>query len=119
LVKRRSGELVGFLCAAMLPGTSLFRTYAIDARGYSVVVACVTFALVCSERLPSPGWAVLFALGLLLAESFRYYAIFSMIPFGISEAALLYSTRRFAGRFGAHWRWQACQFWFSGANFLA
>jgi 4-amino-4-deoxy-L-arabinose transferase-like glycosyltransferase len=97
-VKKRSGEFIAFLCATLLLSTSLFHIYGIDARGYSLVIAWITFALVCYQRLPSPRWAALFGLSLFLAESLHYYAIFSMVPFGIAEAVLFLRTRRF--------RWQ-------------
>lgn len=93
--RRRWGAVTGFLCATLLLCTSLFHTYAIDARGYSMVVACVALAMVFYDNVGVRLWPAWFALSLLLAESFHYYAIFSMIPFGIAEFVVLCKTRRF------------------------
>jgi len=94
-VKKRSGEVAACLCAMLLLTTSLFHTYLIEARAYGMVMACIAFALVCYQRLPSLRWAALLGISLLLAESFHYYAVFAMIPFGLAEAVLLLRTRRF------------------------
>ncbi|HKI12202.1 MAG TPA: glycosyltransferase family 39 protein [Candidatus Acidoferrum sp.] len=93
--KKRSGEVVAFLCVLLLLTTSLFHTYLIEARPYGMLMACIAFALVCYQRLPSLRWAALLGISLLLAESFHYYAVFAMIPFGLAEAVLLLTTRRF------------------------
>jgi hypothetical protein len=94
-VKKRSGELIAFLSALLLLSTSLFHTYSIEARPYSMVIACIAFALVCYQRLPSPFWSAMFCISLVLAESLHYYAIFTMIPFGLAEAVLFFKTSRF------------------------
>lgn len=94
-VRRRSGEVIACLCALLLLCTSLFHTYLIDARPYSMVIACIAFAMVCYQRLPSRGWTVLFGLSLVLAESLHYYAVFTMIPFWFAEAMEFLKTRRF------------------------
>jgi hypothetical protein len=94
-VKRRSGEIVAFLCAVFLLMTSVFQFYAVEARPYSMVVACIAFALVCYQRVPSPLWTVLLAMSLALAESLHYLAVLAMVPFGLTEAALFLKTRRF------------------------
>ncbi len=94
-VKKRSGEAIAFLCALLLLTTSLFQTYSIEARAYGMVMACIAFALVCYQRLPSLRWAALLGISLFLAESLHYYAVFAMIPFGLAEAVLLLRTRRF------------------------
>lgn len=94
-VKKRSGEAIAFLCALLLLSTSLFHTYLFEARAYSMVLACIAFALVCYQRLPSLRWAALLALSLLLAESLHYYAVFAMVPFGVAEAVFLLKARRF------------------------
>ena len=93
--RRRWGAVTGFLCATFLLCTSLFHTYAIDARGYSMVVACIALAMVFYDNVSVRLWPLWFALSLFLAESFHYYAVFSMIPFGIAEIVVLCKTRRF------------------------
>jgi hypothetical protein len=94
-VRRRSGELVAFVCALLLLSTNLFHTYLIEARPYAEMVACIAFALVCYQRLPSRIWAVLFLVSLVLAESLHYYAVFAMIPFWVAEGVFFLRTRRF------------------------
>jgi hypothetical protein len=93
--KRQAGELIAFLCVLLLLSTGLFRTYLIEARAYSMMAACIAFALVCYQRLPSRFWAVMLGLALVLAESFHYYAIVAMIPFGLAETVFLVRSRRF------------------------
>ena len=79
-VKKRSGELIACMCTLLFFSTSLFQTYLTEARGYSLMIACIAFALVCYQRLPSMRWAAMLGLSLMLAESFHYYAVFAMIP---------------------------------------
>jgi len=93
-VRKRRGDLIACLCATLLLSTSLFYTYLVEARGYSLMVACIAFALVCYQRLPSLRWAALLGISLLLAESFHYYAVFAMIPFGLAEAIFVLKIRQ-------------------------
>ena len=93
-IKRQAGEIVGFLCAMFLLMTDIFQYYAMEARGYSMVIACVAFAMVCYQRVPSPLWTALLALSFALAESLHYYAIFMMVPFGLAEVIPSFRTRR-------------------------
>jgi hypothetical protein len=94
-VKRGSGEAIAFLCMAFLLMTNVFQGYAVEARAYSMVVACIAFASVCYQRASAPMWALLFAISLVLAESLHYMAVLAMVPFGIAEAVLLLKMRRF------------------------
>jgi hypothetical protein len=94
-VKRRGGEIVAFLCALFLLMTTLFQTYAVEARPYSMVVACIAFALVCYQRLPSLFWTAMLGFSLAAAQALHYYAIFAMVPFAVAESVVLLSTRRF------------------------
>src|SRR5262249_5949195 len=94
-VKRRSGDLVACVCALLLLSTILFQEYLIQARPYALVMACIAFALVCYQRLPSRKWAALFIFSLLLAASLHYYAVFVMIPLWIAEGVSFFETRRF------------------------
>jgi hypothetical protein len=93
--KKRGGELVALLCAAFVLTTSVFQTYAIEARPYSMVVACMAFALVCYQRAPSPIWMVLLAACLALAQSLHYMAVLAMVPFGLAEAVHFWISRKF------------------------
>ena len=94
-VRERGKEMVAVLCAALLLMTNLFQTYSVEARPYSMLVACFAFALVCYQRLPSTVWTLLLAVSLALAQSFHYYAVLAMVPFGLAEAAVFLKTRKF------------------------
>jgi hypothetical protein len=94
-VKKRSGEAIGLICALLLLLTSLFHSHAVDARPYSMMIACIAIALVCYQRVPSPTWTVMLGLSLTLAQSLHYFAVFSMIPFGVAEFVYFLSARRF------------------------
>jgi hypothetical protein len=93
-VKERGKEMVAVLCAALLLLTSVFQTYSVEARPYSIVVACFAFALVCYQRLPSTVWTWLFAATLALGQSFHYYAVLAMVPFGLAEAVVSLKSRK-------------------------
>jgi Dolichyl-phosphate-mannose-protein mannosyltransferase len=93
-VKRRSGEVLGLVCAASLLMTDVFQYYAQEARAYSMLVACIAFALVCYQRVPAVRWTVLLALSLVLAESLHHMAVLAMVPFGLAELAFSLRTRK-------------------------
>ncbi len=90
-IRRRSGATVAFLCALLPMLTPLYKPYAIEARGYSLVVACISIALVCYQRAPRWPWVLLMAICLMAAEAFHYYAFFCFFPFGLAE--LVWSVR--------------------------
>ncbi len=121
-VKKRSGEWIAFLCAFLLLSTILFQRYAVEARPYSMLMACIAFALVCYQRLPSLFWTVMLGISLVLAQALHYYAVFAIVPFGLAEAVVLLRTRQF--RWGV-WLALACGviplvfFWPLLANFKA
>jgi hypothetical protein len=94
-VKKRGGEVAAFLCTLLLLLTSLFHIYAIDARPYSLAIACIAFALVCYQRLPSVFWTAMLGISLALAQSLHYYAVLALAPFGLAEAVLFLRTRQF------------------------
>jgi len=97
-VRKKYSDSIAFLCAVLLLLTTLFHTYATDGRAYGMLIACIAFALVCYQRVPSPFWTVMLAVSLMLAESLHYYAVFSMLPFYVAESVYVIWTRRF--------RWQ-------------
>src|SRR5262249_20635090 len=84
-MKRRYGSEVAFVGALLPLLTVLDSTYAVEARSYALVVAFLSFGLVCYDRVPALGWTVLLAMSLVLAEASHYYAIFAMIPFVAAE----------------------------------
>ena len=93
-VKRRSGAMYALLSTSVLLITVLFDTYAVEARPYSLLVACIAFALVCYQRAPEPLWLVLMGLSLAAAEAFHYYAVFAFVPFGLAEIAFSFRARK-------------------------
>src|SRR5208283_5467430 len=97
-VKKRSGEVIAFLCAFLLLSTILFERYAVEARPYSMLMACIAFALICYQRLPSLFWTAMLGMSLALAQALHYYAVFAFVPFGLAEAVMLLRTRQFRWR---------------------
>jgi hypothetical protein len=93
--KKRNGEALACLCALLVLATNLFHSYLTEARAYSMVIACVTFAMVCYQRAASRTWTILLGLALLVAGSLHYYAIFAMIPFWVAEGVALLTTKKF------------------------
>jgi hypothetical protein len=93
-VRRARGATVAFLCALFCLFTEQFTYYAQEARPYSMLVACIAFALVCYQRADRKFWVVLLGLTLVLAESLHYLAVLAMVPFGLAEAYRTYATRK-------------------------
>lgn len=91
---RRTNAAYALLCSALLLVTILFDIYAVEARPYSLEVACFALALLCYQRAPAPAWMIVMGLALALAENLHYYAIFALVPFGAAEAAMLAKTRQ-------------------------
>jgi 4-amino-4-deoxy-L-arabinose transferase-like glycosyltransferase len=104
-VKKRSGELIAFLCAFLLLATILFQRYAVEARPYSILVACIAFALVCYQRLPSLFWTAMLGIRLALAQALHYYAVFAIVPFAWPKP--LYSSGHGNSGDASGWRWFA------------
>jgi 4-amino-4-deoxy-L-arabinose transferase-like glycosyltransferase len=94
-VRKQSGSAYALACAAIPLTTSLFHFYATEARPYSLVVACVSIALLCYQRAPAPGWMLLFGLIFAVSLTLNYYAVFALVPFALAELALLLSARQF------------------------
>lgn len=83
-LRRRSGRVIALLGAAFLITTAV-SSFAVEARPYSLVLACISFALVCYQRSPSLKWMVLLGASLALAQSLHYLAVLNMVPFGLAE----------------------------------
>jgi 4-amino-4-deoxy-L-arabinose transferase-like glycosyltransferase len=94
LVRKRRGSAIALLCALMLLATPLYDTFAVEARPYSLVFACISFALLCYQRAPAIGWTILLGLSLAFAQSSHYYALFAFLPFLVSEFVLFLATRQ-------------------------
>lgn len=91
--RKRNGELIACASALAFLTTSLFYVYSIEARGYSLMNACIAFAMVCYQRLPSVRWTTLLGLSLFLAGSFHYYGVFAIVPFALAEAVYWLQNR--------------------------
>jgi hypothetical protein len=94
-LRKRTTSANALLCSALLLLTILFDTYAVEARPYSLEVACIALAMLCYQHAPSPRRMILMALALALAENLHYYAIFALVPFAAAEIAYVLKTRRF------------------------
>jgi 4-amino-4-deoxy-L-arabinose transferase-like glycosyltransferase len=92
--RRRSGNVVALLSSMFLLISVVFQLYALEARPYSIVLACITFALVCYQRAQSPIWVVLMALSLAAAQSLHYLAVLTLVPFGLAEIAQSLETKK-------------------------
>ena len=92
--RRRAGSAYALVCAAIPFTTSLFNLYAIEARAYSLLVACIAIALVTYQRPPSLRWMCVMALALAASVSFNYYALLAMVPFGLAELYVLLVRRQ-------------------------
>ncbi len=93
-VRRRSGAINALLWASIPLFSVLLDTYAVEARPYSLVVACISFALVCYQRAPAARWMILMGLSLACAQALHYYAVITFVPFIAAEAVMLLRNRR-------------------------
>lgn len=93
-VRRYAGSMCALLCAMIPLFTPLYRRYAIEARSYGLVVACIAIALVCYQRVPRRMWVIFLGLALAGAEAFHYYGLFSFVPFFIAELAWTIQRKR-------------------------
>ena len=94
-VRRRVGSTYALICSLIPFMTVLFEVYAIEARAYSLVVACIAAALVCYQRASSWRWALPMGMCLALAESLHYYAVFAFVPIGLAEGVRFLRTKGF------------------------
>ena len=99
-VQKRSGARVAFICAVLIFVTPLNNKYSLEARPYSLLVACLALALVCYQRLPAARWTVGLLLSLSLAESLHYYAVLACFPFFFAEIVHVFATSRIR-----YWVW--------------
>src|ERR1700730_2676781 len=94
LIRQQRGNVIALFCASIPFLTVLYGTYAAEARPYSLVLACISFALICYQRAPARHWTVLLGVSLALAESFHYYAVLAFLPFIAGEMALVLFGRK-------------------------
>ncbi len=93
-IRKKSGGTVALACSMIPLFTLLFDPYSVEARPYSLMVACISIALVCYQHAPSARWMILMGASFALAESFHYYSIISFIPFIAAETVFALSARR-------------------------
>jgi 4-amino-4-deoxy-L-arabinose transferase-like glycosyltransferase len=93
-IRKKSGGIVALACAMIPLFTLLFDPYSVEARPYSMMVACISIALVCYQRAPSVRWMILMGASFALAEAFHYYSVFSLIPFIAAEAVFALNARQ-------------------------
>jgi hypothetical protein len=104
-VRRQAGAVYALLCCAITAMSTFYDPYAVEARGYALMSACVAIAFVCYQRVDRTRWVLLMGLSLAAAGAFQYYAVFALFPFAIAEGAFFLQTRR--SRFGV---WAAMAF---------
>jgi Dolichyl-phosphate-mannose-protein mannosyltransferase len=92
-VRTRKGAGLALVGAGIPLVTILFDTLCVEARPYSLLVACIAFAIVCYQRVEARRWVVLLGLSLVLAESIHYLAVFAFLPFFLAEAVRYGMTR--------------------------
>lgn len=97
-VARTAGPIGGGVAMAMACLTPLFSVYAIEARPYSLVMACLSWALVVWQRIDRPWRAPMLALLLGSASALHYYAILGVVPFALAEVSQMWWTRRLRAR---------------------
>jgi len=85
-VKTRKGAAIALVCTAIPLTSILFEVLSVEARPYSLVVACIAFAIVCYQRVPQRRWVILLGLGLFLAQAFHHFAVLAFLPFFLAEA---------------------------------
>ena len=81
-VRRRSARrILGSFARLILLITVALHPYAIEARPYSLLVACIALALLCYQRAPETGWMILMGFSFAAAEALHYYADFRFRSF--------------------------------------
>lgn len=94
LIRRRSGSRTALLCAAIPLVTLSYDWYAVNSRPYTLILACLSLALLCYDRAPEVRWVFLMGLSLAMAEALHYYAVLALPPFLLGEMALSLRIRR-------------------------
>ena len=93
-VRKQSGAVCALLCSALILMSTFYDPYAVEARGYALMSACVAIALVCYQRADALRWVLLMGLSLAAAGAFQFYAVFALFPFAIAKGAFFWQTRR-------------------------
>ncbi len=100
-IRKRSGDLIALLSASALLFTTAYAPFAFEARSYGPMLACISFALVCYDRIESKKWkwSVLFATSPAVACSMHFYASsWHSFLFGLAELTYIAKERKFRPR---------------------
>lgn len=93
-LRTRVGNLRALICTSTLMLTPLLRPYAVEARAYAMVVACIAFGLLCYQRAPRIPWMIAMGAAFMAAQSMHYLAFFGFIPFALAELAVSLGRRK-------------------------
>jgi hypothetical protein len=94
-LRKRHDSLIAFI-AVLLPFlTLLYGKYAVEARPYCIVAACLAAALLAYQRAPAVRWMMIFGVSLVAAQAFHFYSVFMMFPFVAAESIYYLKTKRF------------------------
>lgn len=94
-LRRRHDSTVAFFACLIPFLTALYATYSTEARGYSLVAACLSIALVAYQHAPAVRWMLLLGFSLAAAEFFHFYSMFMMAPFFLAETVFFLKTKSF------------------------
>ena len=78
-VRKRSSGKCALICATVPFISILYDPYAVEARGYILVTACVAIAMVCYQNADTFRWVLFMGLSLACAGIFHYYAVFAVV----------------------------------------
>ena len=92
-VKKCHNAATAFVASLIPLMTPLYSTYAVEARPYCVLAACLSVAMLGYQRATSRFWILVLALSLFAAECSHYYAVFMLIPFFGAETLYLLKTK--------------------------
>jgi hypothetical protein len=93
-IKQRRGSSCALVCTAILMMSVLYSSYAVEARGYSLMAGFVALALLSYQRAEDNLWCLIMGLSLAAAEGVHYYASFAILVFGLAELAVVTRFRR-------------------------
>jgi hypothetical protein len=93
-IRRRNSAACALFCTSCLLLTPMLRPYAIEARGYCLMSACLAIALVCYQHAPKLRWMIFMGLAFFAAESWHYMSIYGFVPFAGAEFAMLTRSRK-------------------------
>lgn len=83
---------IALICLLIPVLTVLYGNFAVEARPYALVAACLALGAVSYQRLPATIWTIVLAASLLAVALVHYYAVIFCAPFFAAE--LLYCVRK-------------------------